>query len=92
MSKQLILGLAVLFLAIAGSPDSGAAQGCLSGGEGRQLLEQGEVMPFPEAMQRAGLSADEVVEVQLCQSGGGYVYRVRILQGGQVSSKNIPAG
>ena len=92
MSKRLILGLAVLFLTMAGSPDSGSAQGCLSGGEGRQLLEQGEVMPFPEAMQRAGLSADEVVEVQLCQSGGGYVYRVRILQGGQVSSKNIPAG
>jgi hypothetical protein len=81
-------------LALAGGPPSALAQGgCLSGGEGRRLVEQGEVVPFPQAVQQAGLSADQVVDVQLCRAGGGYVYRVRVLDaGGKVSSKEIPAG
>jgi hypothetical protein len=92
MSKLRIIATALAFLAVAGPPSGALAQGgCLSGGEGRQLLEQGQVIPFPDAMRRAGLSADEVVDVQLCQSGGGYVYLVRILRGGEVTTQNIPA-
>jgi hypothetical protein len=80
-----------MLLALAAAPSGALAQGCLSSAEGRQLMEQGQVIPFPEAVRRAGLSADQVVDVQLCQSGGGYVYQVRILVGGQVTSQTIPA-
>lgn len=83
----------VLFaLALACSSPAMAQGGCVSGGEGRQLLEQGQVIPFPQAMRQAGIQG-KVVDVQLCRSGGGYVYRVRVLDpGGQVSTTDIPAG
>lgn len=94
MIRHRAIAAALFLLAVTGSASETMAQGgCLSGGEGRQLMEQGQVVPFPEAMRRAGLSSDQVVEVQLCRAGGGYVYRVRVLQsGGEVRSQNIPAG
>jgi hypothetical protein len=87
------LATAFLLAALAGSPSASLAQGgCVSGGEGRQLLEQGQVMPFPQAMQQAGISG-QVVDVQLCRSGGGYVYRARVRdESGEVRAVNIPAG
>jgi hypothetical protein len=92
MTTNRALAAALLALSLAFSVSDGMAQGCLSSREGRQLMEQGEVVPFPEAVRRAGLSSDQVVEVQLCQSGGGYVYRVRVLEsGGEVRARNIPA-
>jgi hypothetical protein len=49
-------------------------------------------MPFPEALRRAGFSPDELAgDPQLCQGGGGYVYRVKVMRDGQVSSVAIPA-
>ena len=93
MRQHRVIPTALLALALACVSPAAMAQGCLSGGEGRQLLEQGQVVPFPQAMRQAGLRADQVVDVQLCQSGGGYVYRVRVLEpGGQVSTMTIPAG
>ncbi|MBA3516192.1 MAG: hypothetical protein H0T75_00715 [Rhizobiales bacterium] len=94
MTKIKDIAAAVLFTILAGLPAAGNAQAaCISGQEGRQLLEQGQVVPFPEAMRQAGLKRDEVVDVQLCEGGGGFVYRVRVLQpGGRVRSMNIPAG
>jgi hypothetical protein len=87
--RHLAAALAGILLAGGAGPASAA---CLSGRDGRQLIEQGQVVPFPEAMRRAGLSSDQVVEVQLCEGGGGYVYRVQVLQpGGEVRSMNIPA-
>jgi hypothetical protein len=80
-----------LFILAAGSWSAAEAQ-CVSGRNGRELVAQGEVMPFPEAARQAGISSDQVVGVQLCRSGGGYVYRVRVLRGGKVRSVNIPAG
>ena len=92
MAKIRAFVAALLFLGLLGLPGAGMAQSCVSGRDGRQLLEQGEVVPLPEAMRRAGLKRDQVVEVQLCQAGGGFVYRVRVLQpGGQVRSVDIPA-
>ena len=72
----------------------GLAQGgCVARGESRELLEQGIVIPFPAALRQAGLKRNQVVDVQLCRAGGGYVYRVRVLQpGGAVRPMNIPAG
>ncbi len=94
MTKIKDIAAAVLFTILAGLPAAGNAQAaCISGQEGRRLLEQGQVVPFPEAMRQAGLKRDEVVDVQLCEGGGGFVYRVRVLQpGGRVRSMNIPAG
>ena len=92
MAKKRSIAAALLFLGLLGLPGVGMAQSCVSGRDGRQLLEKGEVVPLPEAMQRAGLKRDQVVEVQLCQAGGGFVYRVRVLQpGGKVRSVDIPA-
>jgi uncharacterized membrane protein YkoI len=68
------------------------AQACVSRAEGRQLLEQGQVMPLPEAIRQAGLAGGRVVDAQLCRAGGGFVYRIRILQDGEVSGRTIPAG
>ncbi len=93
MAKNQIAAAALLFLSLASVPADAVAQGCLSGRDGRQLLEQGEVIPFPEAARRAGISRDQLVGgPDLCQAGRGFVYRVRVLQpGGSVRSVNIPA-
>lgn len=65
----------------------------MSRGEGRELVAEGQVIPFPDALQQAGIAAEQVVDVQLCESGGGFVYRVRVLQpNGRVRATNIPAG
>ena len=94
MTTRKAIAAALLVLALSGAGSDGYAQGrCVSPGDGRQLLEQGQVVPFPEAMRRAGIGSDQVVDVQLCRGGGGYVYRVRVLQkGGKVRRMNIPAG
>ena len=93
MTKTSMTAAALLIASSIGFPAAGMAQGCTSRQDGRALLEQGQVLPLPEAMRRAGISRDQVVEVQLCQAGGGYVYRVRVLQpGGRVRSINVPAG
>ena len=82
---------AVLCAMVLAAPSGGLAA-CLSRGDGRSLMEKGQVIPLPEALQRAGLSPGELVDVQLCQGGGGYVYKVRILQdGGKLRTMNIPA-
>jgi hypothetical protein len=65
-----------------------AQGGCVSGQEGRALVAEGRVMPFPEAARRAGIADNDVVAVDLCRSGGGFVYRVRLRQGGETT---IPA-
>jgi hypothetical protein len=81
----------MLLLAAAGLPSAGMAQ-CVSGKEARQLIQQGQVVTFPEALQRAGVARDQVAgNPQLCQGGGGYVYRVRVYQDGKLSGRNIPA-
>jgi hypothetical protein len=87
MNGLRIIAVAAL-LAFSGLPGAAMAQGCVSGQEARQLLDQGQVIPFPEAAARAGLESNQVADAQLCQSGGGYVYRVRLRDGGQAS---IPA-
>jgi hypothetical protein len=93
MTRIRAIAAALLLLVTAGAGQDALAQGrCVSGRDGRQLLEEGRVAPFPEAMRRAGISPDQVVDVQLCRGGGGYVYRVRVLQpGGKVRRVNIPA-
>jgi hypothetical protein len=84
--------LATLLFAVAGLPSAGMAQNCVSGQEARQLLEQGQIVPLPEALQRAGVSRDQLAgNPQLCESGGGLVYKIRVYQDGQLTGVNIPA-
>ena len=92
MSMARTLLFAALLLAAAGVSSEGRAQSCVSGHEARAVLEQGQAVPLPVALQRAGISPDQLAGgAQLCQAGGGFVYRVRIVQDGQVSSVSIPA-
>ena len=94
MAKHTLIAASLFALALSSSVSEGLAQGgCLSGRQARQLLEQGLVVPLPQAIQQAGLSSGQVVDAKLCEAGGGYVYRVRVLQpGGKVRAVNIPAG
>jgi hypothetical protein len=91
MSIARSMVIALFFLTLGGGLSEGQAQ-CVEGKQARQVLEQGQAMPLPSAMQNAGMSGAQVVEAHLCKSGGGWSYRVRYRQGGQVRSANIPAG
>jgi hypothetical protein len=84
--------IAVILIAAGFLSPAWAQSGCVSDAEGRQLLQQGLVLPFPDAMQRAGLNVDRVEGVQLCQGGSGYIYRVQFIRDGQPGSADIPAG
>lgn len=83
--------LVCLALFSAGMLSDGRAQ-CVSRQEARQVLQQGEAAPLAVAMQNAGLGNAQVLNADLCRSGGGWSYRVRYRQDGQVSSASIPAG
>lgn len=92
MIRLRIIAVAALVLAMAGSASPSLAQGCVSGREGRALLEEGRIIPFPEALRRAGYGSDQLAgDPELCQAGGGFVYQVRVVRDGQVSSVSIPA-
>ena len=86
------LAAALLIAATAALAAPAAAQdGCLSGREGRRILESGSVVPFPVAAQRAGISPRDVQNVTLCQAGGGFVYQVRIVGRSGSRTVTIPA-
>ena len=90
MRKAFVAGF--LGLLLVADTSTGLAQGnCVSRGEGRALLEQGHAMPFPEALRQAGLPADQIVDVQLCRTGSGLVYRVRVVDGATVRGVSIAA-
>lgn len=80
----------LLILAATGwSPAAFAQNGCVS--DIRQLPADAQAVTLPAAMQRAGISG-QVISAQLCQSGSGYVYRVRVRgANGEVKSTEIPA-
>lgn len=89
---SLPVAFVTLFLAMACPVSPAMAAGCVGGQEARAVLERGEALPFPEALRRAGYTGDQLAgRPQLCDAGGGYVYRVKIVQQGQVQSVTIPA-
>ena len=65
----------------------------MSNREGHRLVQQQQVVPFPEAVRRAGLRRNQIVgQPQLCRGGGGYVYRVDVLERGRdYRTISIPA-
>ncbi len=84
------LRLSAVFLAIAlVLPGTAFAQGCLSQGEARQAVQNGEAISLSEV--RGSLPGD-VVSAQLCHGGGGLVYVVNVLgAGGKVERLQIDA-
>jgi hypothetical protein len=92
MTKLRATAAACLMLALAAPVSPGMAQDCVNGRAGRQLLEQRQVMPFPDAARRAGIGNNVLRGVQLCRSGRGYSYRGRVLdQRGRVRPFDFPA-
>lgn len=91
MKKLGAIAFAAFLLALSGIAAESQAQ-CVSGQQARQILEQGQAVPLATALQMAGLGDAQVLDAQLCKSGGGWSYRVRYRKAGQVSSANIPAG
>lgn len=81
---------ALILLTAAGLPADGRAE-CVSRSEGQQMVAKGQVTPLPVALQNAGLGGAQVLNADLCRSGGGWSYRLRYRRGGQVNSTNIPA-
>jgi hypothetical protein len=87
-----VAAFATLFLATVAPMSGATAAGCVAGQQARAILERGEAIPFPEALRRAGYSGDQLAGgPQLCEAGGRYIYRVKIVQRGQVQSVTIPA-
>jgi hypothetical protein len=84
------IALAAL-LSFGGLASEGQAQ-CVPPGQGQQMVDQGTVRPLYVALQGAGLAQAQVLSAQLCQAGGGWVYRVRYRQGGNVGTADVPAG
>ena len=69
-----------------------AQESCVSGKQGTRAVKAGQILPFPTAAQRAGVSSRDVQHVALCRAGGGFVYRVTIVQaGGAPRVISIPA-
>ncbi len=92
MSKLPALAAALVVL-LAGPAQEALAQECLSGRAGRQMLENREIIPLPEALLRAGVGRDRLLGAELCRVGGRFIYRVRVLgPGGREDHVDIPAG
>jgi hypothetical protein len=94
MNRTGIFAMALAMLSIVGAATDALAQGaCVSRGDARRLLEQREVAPFPEALNRAGVRRRDVLPdgVELCGRPGNFYYRFRTLRDGRIGHREIPA-
>lgn len=91
MTRYRAIALAAL-LVLGGLSAEARAQSCVPAGQGQQMVEQGQVKPLYVALQSAGLAQAQVLSAELCQAGGGWIYRVRYRQGGNVGTADVPAG
>ena len=78
--------LALIVLLLASIAPAHAA--CLSQAEARQAVASGKAAPLGSVAGRAG---GEIVKAQLCQQGGGYVYRLSVLKSGKVTTVTVNA-
>lgn len=71
----------LLALALAAAPAPAVAQACLSPGETREAVASGRVVPAVEAVRAAegAVPGAQITQVDLCQGGGGFVYRIAAL-------------
>jgi hypothetical protein len=86
------VALVALLLAVDGSSPVFAQGNCVSARAGRELIQQGQAVPFPEALRRAGIRRNQLAgNPRLCKSGRGFSYRVQVLENGRVKGVAIPA-
>ncbi|WP_417680185.1 PepSY domain-containing protein [Roseibium sp.] len=81
--KRLMIFL-VLMLAAAAPAN---AQ-CLSQAQAREAVASGKAKSLGSV---AGAAGGEIVKAELCQQGGGYVYRLSVRINGQVVTKTVNA-
>ena len=88
-----IVRSAALALALGLGPlATPASAACLSPAESRDVLASGHVMPLSRALRRAGIDGQPVGRPRLCEGGGGWFYRVKVLdRRGGVTPVEIPA-
>ncbi len=80
-----IIALFILMFAAVGSANAA----CLSQSQTRQAVANGQAAPLGAVR---GQVNGEIVKAQLCQQGGGYVYRLSVLKNGKVTTVTVNAG
>ncbi|MCY1708616.1 PepSY domain-containing protein [Pannonibacter sp. SL95] len=80
--------LIVLAALVGTSMPSSASAACLSQGEAQQAVSSGQAQPLGSV---AGTVQGEIVRAQLCEEGGRYIYRLSVLENGQVTTVVVDA-
>ncbi|MHC5654266.1 PepSY domain-containing protein [Stappia sp.] len=65
-----------------------AQAACLSQGEARAAVQNGEAQPLGRV---AGAVGGEIVRADLCREGGRLVYVLSVLSGGRVANRVVDA-
>lgn len=88
-------GVALAVLALTAPADSAFAAGCLSAGEARAAVQQGQARPLSSMLKsiRAQAGGEVLPSPQLCDLGGGrLVYYVNVLaKSGEVKRLTVDA-
>jgi len=86
-----LFATALAFGTAAGSSAASAA-GCLSQGEARAAVLSGQALELSYFLGQIRAAAPgNIIGSELCDRGGGLVYRVRVLSGGQVTRLTVDA-
>jgi len=71
--------MAALTLSVVATTPSAAQDSCLGKREIQGAISSGEILPLADILSMAGVSASEVLSVQVCDQGGQYYYMVAVL-------------
>lgn len=82
---RLLLISAILATSLGAQAASAA---CLSQGQAQQAVSSGKAEPLGSV---AGSVKGEIVRAELCEEGGRYVYRLSVLDNGQVTTVVVDA-
>lgn len=77
MAQAVVASVFLIAALLAAGPAQAA---CVGGGEARDLVNSGEVRPLGSivaSLRRQGRF--EIVSGELCERGGGYIYRLKVL-------------
>lgn len=88
MFRNFTIALVAAVLGLAGSAAPAAAD-CLSSGQARLAVQNGQALPLQAVAARLG---GELLNAQLCQNNGQLVYRVSVyMKNGQVVIRIVDA-
>ena len=97
MIRRILLTLPLaVALSLAGPTGQGAApaaaQACLSDNEARAVVSSGQASPFQNFYGAVTAQAGDVQGIpDLCNLGGQWVYKVKVLAGGKVTTVYVNA-